>query len=189
MEYRKLSTLKKLPNNPRVVRGPRFADLCASLKKNPRFFDARPLILSNRTGELVILAGHQKYEAAKACKLAEVPTELIDGLTVEQEREIIIRDNAHAGDWDFDVLANEWSDLPLADWGVDLPDVAERGDDPIALREVGVSEVLDRFWMSVTGPLPKQREALEKLAQALESLPGVKVALGTTTENPIGVWL
>jgi len=47
---------------------------------------------------------------------------MVSGLTPEQKREFVIKDNSNFGRYDFDSLANEWSDLPLADWGVDLPD-------------------------------------------------------------------
>ena len=122
MQYRKLTELKKLPNNPRIIRDKQFKTLCASIRDNPEYFEARPIILSNRTVELVIIAGNQRYEAAKALKLKEVPTYLIEGLTEAKEREIIIRDNVSNGEFDFDILANVWSDLPLVDFGVDLPE-------------------------------------------------------------------
>ena len=38
---------------------------------------------------------------------------------MEKLREIIIKDNGSFGSWDYDMLANEWDDLPLSDWGVD----------------------------------------------------------------------
>jgi hypothetical protein len=71
---------------------------------------------------MVIIAGNQRYEAAKSLKLKEVPTFLIEGLDEAKEREIIIRDNISNGEFDFDELANSWGDLPLVDWGVDLPE-------------------------------------------------------------------
>jgi hypothetical protein len=122
MQYRKLNELKKLPNNPRIIRDKQFKTLCDSIRDNPKYFEARPIILSNRTGEMVIIAGNQRYEAAKSLKLKEVPTFLIEGLDEAKEREIIIRDNISNGEFDFDLLANEWSDLPLVEWGVDLPE-------------------------------------------------------------------
>lgn len=122
MQYRKLTELKKLPNNPRIIRDKQFKMLCDSIRDNPKYFEARPIILSNRTGEMVIIAGNQRYEAAKFLKLKEVPTFLIEGLDEAKEREIIIRDNISNGEFDLDLLANEWSDLPLVDWGVDLPE-------------------------------------------------------------------
>jgi hypothetical protein len=51
-----------------------------------------------------------------------VPTFLIEGLDEAKEREIIIRDNISNGEFDMSALANEWSDLPLVEWGVDLPE-------------------------------------------------------------------
>jgi len=121
MQYRKIKDLKKLEGNPRIIKEKQFKTLCDSIRDNKEYFEARPLILSNRTGDLVIIAGNQRYEAAKSAKLKEVPTFLIEGLTEEKEREIVIRDNVSNGEFDFDALANNWGELPLIDWGIDLP--------------------------------------------------------------------
>ena len=118
--YRKLSELKKLPNNPRTIKKDDMERLKKSIKDNPDYFEARPIILSNRTGDLVILAGNQRYEAAKALGMDKVPTFLLEGLTEAREREIIIRDNVSNGDWDMDALANEWDTQELTDWGVHI---------------------------------------------------------------------
>lgn len=120
MQYHKLIDLKKLEGNPRIIKDKQFEILCKSIKDNPKYFEARPLILSDRTGELVIIAGNQRYEAAKAVNLKKVPTFLIEGLTEEKEREINIRDNVVNGEWDMDLLST-WDSLPLAEWGVDIP--------------------------------------------------------------------
>jgi hypothetical protein len=61
----------------------------------------------------------------KACKeagLKEVHIVRASDLTEQEQREFIIKDNSGFGEWDTELLANEWSDLPLADWGLDLPD-------------------------------------------------------------------
>jgi len=50
-----------------------------------------------------------------------VTAKIVKGLTEAQKREFIVKDNAAFGEWNFDDLANNWSDLPLADFGVDLP--------------------------------------------------------------------
>ena len=118
-EYRQLKTLKKYPGNPRIIKDQQFKTLCISIKENPDYFEARPIILSDRTGDLIIIAGNQRYEAAKANGLKEAPTFLMSGLTDEKEKEIVIRDNISNGDFDWDILANEWGDLPLADWGIE----------------------------------------------------------------------
>ena len=129
MQYRKLTELKKLEGNPRIIRDKQFKTLCDSIRDNSKYFEARPLILSNRTGQLVIIAGNQRYEAAKALKLKEEPTFLIEGLTEDKEKEIVIRDNISNGEFDMDVLANAWGDLPLVEWGVNIPGDFAKSDD------------------------------------------------------------
>ena len=119
--YRPLKSLTKLASNPRQITKDDLARLAKSVEDNPDYFAARPLILSDRTGELVIIAGNMRYEAACKLKLKEAPTFLMEGLSEEREREIIIRDNVNNGTFDWDALANSWSDEPLADWGVDIP--------------------------------------------------------------------
>lgn len=121
--YRNLSELHELPGNPRTIKKDQFEKLKKSLTDNADYFEARPIILSNRTGELVIIAGNQRYKAAKAIGLQQVPTILLEGLSEEREREIVIRDNVENGDWDMDALANEWNAQDLLDWGVDLPEL------------------------------------------------------------------
>ena len=122
--YRKLAELKELPGNPRIIKKDQFEKLKQSIKDNADYFEARPIILSDRTGELVILAGNQRYKAAKAIGMAEAPTILLPNLTEEREKEIIIRDNVENGDWDWDELANTWDAARLTDWGVQMPDWA-----------------------------------------------------------------
>jgi len=119
MEYKKISDIKLLDNNPRTISDRQFKILCTSIKKNIDYFEARPLILSDRTGELVVIAGNQRYKAAESLGLKEVPTYLMKNLTEETEREIVIRDNISNGDWDFDLLANEWNTEELQDWGLE----------------------------------------------------------------------
>lgn len=134
--YRKLKDLKLLGNNPRQIGKPELETLCKSLISNPDYFEARPLILSDRTGEFVIIAGNMRYRAAKHNKQKEVPTILLSGLTEEREAEIIIRDNVNNGAWDFDLVANEWSEYPLADWGLDVPG-AVPDFEPVGIDEQG----------------------------------------------------
>jgi DNA modification methylase len=107
--------------NPRLIKDEAFQRLVKSLLENPELFRARPLLCSDRTGRLVILGGNMRYLAAKELKYNEVPVIIMRGLTDDQEKAIAIKDNGTFGEWDFSVLATEWSDLPLEDWGVELP--------------------------------------------------------------------
>lgn len=120
VEYRAISELNELEGNPRTIKKDDFERLKKSLQDNQDYFEARPIILSDRTGKLVIIAGNQRYKAAKAIGLTEVPTVLLSGLTEEREREIVIRDNVENGEWDMDILANEWDTTDLKEWGAEI---------------------------------------------------------------------
>lgn len=117
IEYRSVDELNLLENNPRTIKKADFEKLKESIEKNKEFFEARPIILSNRTGKLVVLGGNQRLRASRELGLKEVPTVLLEGLTEQQEREIVIRDNVSNGDWDMDILANEWEVEDLEEWG------------------------------------------------------------------------
>ena len=94
-----------------------------SLSNMPSLFDARPCIYSDRTGKLIILGGNMRYLAAKELEYKEVPVIVMSGLTIEQEREITIKDNSAFGEWDFEILENLWDDLSLQEWGVQLSSI------------------------------------------------------------------
>lgn len=134
MIYRQTETLKKLENNPRSITEKQLQKLKESIQRNPDYFEARPIILSDRTGELVIIAGNQRYDACVQLGIKEVPTVLIPNLTEEREREIIIRDNVNNGEWDMACLF-EWNCKELMEWGLDgisfpeLDDFSEEVED------------------------------------------------------------
>lgn len=131
-KLRPLSELKKYEGNPRKILDEDLARLIQSVRDNPQYFEARPIILSDRTGDLVIIAGNQRYEAASFLELDVVPTFLIQGLTEQKEREIAIRDNVSNGVWDYDILHNEWNAIELAEWGLNIQfdDIAEEEEKP-----------------------------------------------------------
>jgi site-specific DNA-methyltransferase (adenine-specific) len=60
----------------------------------------------------------------KACKeagLKEVPIIIADNLTEEQQREFLIKENVSGGEWDWQMLANDWDTEQLDSWGLDIP--------------------------------------------------------------------
>lgn len=48
----------------------------------------------------------------------KIPVYVADEFTDEQEAEFLIKDNGSFGEWDFEELANSWSDCPLSHWGI-----------------------------------------------------------------------
>lgn len=131
--YRKLEELNRLDSNPRTITPEDMEKLKESIRNNPDYLEARPLVLSDRTGTLVIIDGNQRYEACLQLGLKEVPTVLLHGLTEEREREIIIRANVNNGKWDLTKLF-EWDYRELMDWGVEgisFPEISDFNEEEV----------------------------------------------------------
>jgi DNA modification methylase len=114
----KLSDIKPNPKNPRTIRDENFKKLVQSIKDFPEMLDARPLVLNK---DNVILGGNMRYKAAIEAGLTELPVKIVDW-PEDKQREFIIKDNVSGGEWDWDILANEWDTDLLDDWGLELPD-------------------------------------------------------------------
>ena len=113
----KLSAIKRNPNNPRILKDDKFAKLTQSIKDFPQMLDIRPIVVND---DMIVLGGNMRLKACKEAGLKEVPVIKVDDLTEEQQREFIIKDNVGFGEWDWDLLANDW-DVDLLDaWGLDI---------------------------------------------------------------------
>lgn len=121
MVYRKIADVRPLPDNPRKIGTEDLERLKESIRNNPDYLEAHPLVLSDRTGELIVIDGNQRLRACCEMGWEEVPTALLHGLTEEREKEIIIRANVNNGQWDVDKLL-DWNAEELSDWGVELPE-------------------------------------------------------------------
>lgn len=130
-EQIQISKVKPNKSNPRVIRDEKFYKLVRSIKEFPEMLEIRPIVVDKN---LVVLGGNMRLKACREAGLKEVPVVIADQLTEEQKREFIIKDNVGFGEWDWDILANEWDEAELDVWGLDIPelkaiDEAEEGDD------------------------------------------------------------
>lgn len=114
----KISEVKLNPNNPRLIKDDKFTKLVQSIKDFPEMLDIRPIVVN---ADMVILGGNMRFKACKEAGLKEVPVIIADKLTEEQQREFLIKDNTSGGEWDFEMLANEWDVDLLDDWGLEVP--------------------------------------------------------------------
>jgi ParB-like chromosome segregation protein Spo0J len=114
----KISEVKANPNNPRIIKDDKFAKLVQSVKDFPEMLEIRPIVVN---ADMVVLGGNMRFKACKEAGLKEVPIIVAEKLTDEQQKEFIIKDNVSGGEWDWDMLANEWEVEQLQDWGLDLP--------------------------------------------------------------------
>lgn len=111
-----------LPSNPRQWTKAQLDKLKASIEETPELLEARGCIVDYHEGKYICLGGNMRYAACKALGMSEVPCYVVpEGTSVLKKKEIVAKDNVSMGDWDFDALANEWSDMDLEGWGVTIP--------------------------------------------------------------------
>ena len=113
----KLSDIKANTNNPRLIKDDKFKKLVESVKDFPEMLELRPIVVNKN---MIILWGNMRHRAAIEAGLKEIPVIVADNLTEEQEREFLIKDNVSGGEWDWDILANEWDKDELEEWGLDV---------------------------------------------------------------------
>lgn len=111
-----------LPKNPRQIRDHRYEKLKKSIEDAPEMLQLRELLVYPHGGKFVIIGGNMRYRACKEIGYKELPCKVLDTETpVEKLRQYAIKDNENFGEYDWDVVANEWDTAELEDWGVELP--------------------------------------------------------------------
>ena len=177
VNYIDIKELVLMDKNPRKISKENFERLKKSLQNNKEFFEARPIICSNRTGKNIIIAGNQRYRAAKELGMKKVPC-VIMTLTEEKEKEINIRDNVELGEWDYDILANEFNEEDLKDWGVDttvlMEDIEEQDEETdniltdISLKKININfyyqdskDIIEKFLKEIMEKYPELIEQIE----------------------------
>ena len=110
--------IEGLPANPRNWTKEELKSLALSLTETPELFEMRCPIVVPHDGRYVVLGGNLRIAAARENKEKEVACFVFHSTSIDKMKEIVIKDNGAWGKWDYDALANEWSDLPLSDWGI-----------------------------------------------------------------------
>ncbi len=113
----KIASVNPSPNNPRIIKDNKFKKLVKSIQEFPEMLKLRPIVVDDRN---FILGGNMRYKACVEAGLKEISIIKATELTEEQKQEFIIKDNSSFGEWDWDVLANEWDNTKLNDWGMDV---------------------------------------------------------------------
>jgi ParB-like chromosome segregation protein Spo0J len=113
----KLSEVKSNPNNPRIIKDDKFTKLVKSIKEFPKMLEIRPIVVN---ADMIVLGGNMRLKACKEAGLKEVPVIFAHDLTEDEQKQFIIKDNVGFGEWDWDMLANEWEPELLEDWGLEV---------------------------------------------------------------------
>ena len=125
MTHIKLDDLKPLPNNPRQITPEAVEKLKASIQKDGKFMEARPIVVSS---DGVILGGNQRHRACLELGMSEVPASWVKRVdwTEDEARRFSVVDNAPAGmagAWDLEMLANQWELSELEELGFSVEDL------------------------------------------------------------------
>ena len=117
-ELLKIKEVKLNPNNPRILKDDKFTKLKDSINSAPWMLEARPIVIDEAN---IILGGNMRYQALKDLGYKEIHCVRLAKLTDQQKQEFIIKDNVSFGEWDWELLANDWDAAKLEEWGLDLP--------------------------------------------------------------------
>ena len=112
-----ISSIKENDANPRFINKHKFQKLVNSVKEFPEMLSLRPIVVDK---DNIILGGNMRFKACKEIGLKEVYIIQADDLDEKKAQEFIIKDNVGFGEWDWDILANDWDTDLLEDWGLDL---------------------------------------------------------------------
>lgn len=177
MNIEKVSIQDVKPNkdNPRTISKDKRKKLVQSIKDFPQMLKIRPIVVDS---DMIVLGGNMRLQACKEAKLKEIYIIKADELTEEQKREFIVKDNVGFGEWDWDILANEWDIDELEGWGLDVLTPEEKEDKEVEEAHGKLAEtfiippfsVLDtrqgywmdrkKAWKKVLGDTSKSREGV-----------------------------
>ena len=140
--------IEGVPANPRILRDDKYKALLRSLQEDD-LTGVQPLKVYNHNGQYIVLGGNMRLKALRELKRdasvsclvvpQDTPTDIL--------RKIVIIDNSTFGEWDFDMLANEWDADELNEWGVAVPELG----DPSAILDEADFESLNDIARDRTG--------------------------------------
>ena len=101
--------------NPRYIKTEQYEKLKKSLQEFPEMLSLRPIIIDENN---VVLGGNMRLRACEELGITEIPVKVAKGLTEEQKKEFVVKDNLGYGEWDWDMLANQYDIEELEEWGL-----------------------------------------------------------------------
>ena len=111
----KIAAVKSNPKNPRLIKDDKFKKLVQSIQDFPEMESVRPIVVNK---DMIILGGNMRYKAMIEAGYKEVNVEVVDW-SEEKQNEFIIKDNVGFGEWEWEMVANEWDEIQLKEWGLD----------------------------------------------------------------------
>ena len=152
----KINSLIKNSDNPRFIKENKFKKLVKSIKEFPEMLEKRPIIVDEN---MIVLGGNMRLRACLQAGFKEVWIEQVTNWTDKQKREFIIKDNVGFGEWDWDILGNEYSFEELEDWGLDV-NTFDIDDEQADLQEAYTNKI-DAPTYTPSDEKPKLSELLD----------------------------
>lgn len=110
-----ISELRELEDNPRTIKKQDFENLKKSIKDFPEMREMREIVVDEN---YTVLGGNQRLRAMRELGIEKAPVKIVKGLSDYKKREFIIKDNISNGEFDMDILANQWDADELLSWGM-----------------------------------------------------------------------
>lgn len=142
IENIRIDFIQENPNNPRTINNDKMRKLTKSIKEFPEMLEIRPVVIDKNN---VVIGGNQRFRAAQAAGLTEIPVIKAEQLTDEQRKQFIIKDNTNMGDWDWEMVLESWNEDELKEWGIDLPDFNDNLTNNETYEGLDALSKLDKF--------------------------------------------
>lgn len=124
-----LKNLTLLEQNPRKITKDQMSKLCKSIQEDPDFLFKRPVLVNLTEGKNIVYAGNQRVRAAKQLKMEAIPCIVDKDIPEDLMKMRVLKDNKTFGEFDFDMLANEWDIEALLNCGFEPKDLLGVGND------------------------------------------------------------
>lgn len=171
-----IKDLVLLERNPRKITKEQLDKLCKSIESDPQFLFQRPVLVHKVNDKLEVYAGNQRVRAAKKLKWKTIPCSIEENLSPEIIKERIIKDNKTYGEFDFDMLANEWDTNLLLESGFTETEIPNFDIEDLGSTEED-NEVLEPA---------KDEDAITKLGDVYE-LDGCHIVICGDSTCPDGI--
>lgn len=166
-----------VPANPRLIKDDQYKALVKSLQEDD-LTGVEPLKVYPMGEQFVVLGGNMRFRALQELKAKDVACIIVpEDTPAKVLRKIVTIDNSQFGEYDWDMLANEWEAEELKDWGVDVLDFKEPNIDDVFAEDKGENlKTKDVITIQIPATLFEQREALvQDIEKVLENYAGAKI--------------
>ena len=167
MKEVKLSSIIENPTNPRFIRDDKFEKLKKSIEEFPRMLELRPIVVND---DMVIVGGNMRYKALQDLGYTKIPENWLkkaSDFTPEELRKFIILDNSGFGEWDYDLLKQQYEVVELEAWGITVPHY-----EPVNPDDFFNNHEEEEKPHTKKIVLEYEEEEYEKVIQAIENLGG-----------------